>query len=253
MEVSLIVLICLAGFLGAVVDAIVGGGGLITIPALLATGMPTHLALGTNKFASSMGTISSSYHYYRSGEMSFKVLKYLLPFSLIGSAIGVLTVLAIEPDFLRGFIIIMVLAIGLYTLIKKDLGIHNTFSRLTKKKILIAMVLALGLGFYDGFFGPGTGSFIIFGLIGIFGYDFKKASANSKLMNFTSNFTALVLFLLNGQIMFKYGIPMAFSMIVGGKVGAHFAVSKGAKFIKPVFLLVSFVLVIKMTFDLLGG
>lgn len=249
----MIILVCIAGFLGAMVDAIVGGGGLITIPALLAAGLPTHLALGTNKFASSMGTIASSYHYYKSGNVSFKLLKYLLPFSLIGSAIGVLTVLAINPDFLKGFIIIMVLLIGVYTLAKKDLGLHNKFDGITKKKIMMAIALALGLGFYDGFFGPGTGSFIIFGLIAIFGFDFKKASANSKLMNFTSNFTALVLFLINGQILFKTGIPMAISMVIGARVGAHLAVTKGARFIKPVFILVSFALVIKMCFDIVGG
>lgn len=249
----MILFICIAGFFGAMVDAIVGGGGLITIPALLAAGLPTHLALGTNKFASSMGTISSAYHYYKSGEVNFKLLKYLLPLSLVGSAIGVLTVLAIDPSFLKVFIIFMVLIIGLYTLLKKDLGLHNRFTGLNKKKIVLAMGLALALGFYDGFFGPGTGSFIIFGLIGIFGYDFKKASANSKFMNFTSNFTALVLFLINGEIMFKIGIPMAIAMIVGAKVGAHLAVKNGARFIKPVFVTVSFALVIKMGFDLIGG
>ncbi len=202
MSITLISIIvaCTAGFFGAVVDAIVGGGGLITTPALLAIGMPTHLALGTNKFASSMGTISSSYHFYKSGNVNFKMLKYMLPFSLIGSMLGVLAVLAMEPDFLKVLIIIMVIIIGTYTLVKKDLGLKDCFTGLTKKKIALGIGLALMLGFYDGFFGPGTGSFLIFGLIHIFGYDFKKASANSKLMNLFSNITALVLFVLNGKI-----------------------------------------------------
>lgn len=248
-----IIIVCLAGFLGAMVDAIVGGGGLITIPALMATGMPTHFALGTNKFASSMGTISSAYHYYKSGEVNLKLLKYLLPLSLIGSAIGVYSVLLIDPEFLKSLIVVMVLIIGTYTLVKKDLGINNNFTGLTKKKIIFCMILAVGLGFYDGFFGPGTGSFIIFGLIHILGYDFKKASANSKFMNFTSNFTALILFLVNGRILFSYGIPMAFSMMIGAKVGAALAVKNGAKFIKPVFIIVSFALVLKMVFEMFGG
>jgi len=248
-----IILVCVAGFLGAMVDAIVGGGGLITIPALMATGMPTHFALGTNKFASSMGTISSAYHYYKSGEVNLKLLKYLLPLSLIGSAIGVYSVLLIDPEFLKSLIVVMVLIIGTYTLVKKDLGLINNFTGLTKKKIILCMVLALGLGFYDGFFGPGTGSFIIFGLIHIVGYDFKKASANSKFMNFTSNFTALILFLVNGRILFAYGVPMAISMVIGAKVGAALAVKNGAKFIKPVFILVSFALVLKMVLEMFGG
>lgn len=242
--------ICIAGFLGALVDAIVGGGGLITTPALLAAGLPVHLALGTNKFASSMGTFSSAYHYFKSGNVNFKVLKYLLPFSLIGSSIGVMTVLAIDPEFLRVLIIFLVVIIGLYTLLKKDLGIHNKFKGITKGKIVLGVLIALVLGFYDGFFGPGTGSFIIFALISIFGFDFKKASANSKLMNLTSNATALFLFLINGQIWFYVAIPMAISMILGAKVGAELAIKKGASFIKPVFILVSFSLVIKMSMDL---
>lgn len=251
MSILSIVVVCLAGFLGAMVDAIVGGGGLITTPALLAVGLPVHLALGTNKFASSMGTFSSTYHYYKSGNIRMNVLKYLLPFSLIGSSIGVLTVLAIDPEFLRVIIIFLVIIIGLYTLFKRDLGLHDTFSGTTKMKIVLAIGVALILGFYDGFFGPGTGSFLIFALISIFGFDFKKASANSKLMNLTSNTTALFLFLYHGQIMFAVAIPMAISMIIGAKVGAELAIKKGATFIKPVFIIVSFSLVIKMTIDLL--
>jgi len=247
--ITSILLACVAGFLGAVVDAIVGGGGLITTPALLAIGLPTHLALGTNKFASSMGTISSSYHFYKSGNVNFKMLKYLLPFSLVGSMIGVLSVLAIEPDFLRVLIIILVVVIGIYTLVKKDLGLKDNFIGLSKKKIGLGIALALTLGFYDGFFGPGTGSFLIFGLIHIFGYDFKNASANSKLMNLFSNTTAFVLFLMNGKILFAVAIPMSICMVIGAKVGAKLAIRKGATFIKPVFIMVSFALVVKMGFD----
>ncbi len=251
MSLLSIIIVCLAGFFGAVVDAIVGGGGLITTPALLAVGLPIHLALGTNKFASTMGTFSSSYHYYKSGNVNMKLLKYLLPFSAIGSAIGVFSVLALNPDFLRVLVIVLVFIIGGYTLIKKDLGLVDRFSGINKKKIKKGTMLAFPLGFYDGFFGPGTGSFIIFGLISIFGFDFKKASANAKLMNLTSNVVAFLLFLTHGKIMFQVAIPMAICMAIGAKVGAHLAIKKGAGFIKPVFILVSFALVIKMIFDLI--
>ncbi|MDM8534008.1 TSUP family transporter [Clostridiaceae bacterium HSG29] len=251
MSLLSIVFICLAGFFGAVVDAIVGGGGLITMPALLAVGFPIHLALGTNKFAAVMGTFSSSYHYYKSGNVNFKLLKYLLPFSAIGSALGVLSVLALSPDFLRVLIIFLVLIIGTYTFIKKDLGMVDRFDGITKKKIRKGTFLAFPLGFYDGFFGPGTGAFIIFGLVSIFGFDFKKASANAKLMNLTSNLMAFLLFLTHGKIMFEVAIPMAICMAIGGKVGSQLAIKKGATFIKPVFIVVSFALVIKMIFDLI--
>lgn len=113
------------------------------------------------------------------------------------------------------------------------------------------MLLALIFGFYDGFFGPGTGSFLIFGLIHIFGFDFIKASANTKMLNLASNLTALVLFLINGKVYFLVGIPMAISMVIGAKVGAYMAINKGSKFIKPVFVIVSLLLVIKMGIDVL--
>lgn len=250
MSLITITLICLAGFLGSAIDAIVGGGGLITMPALIAAGLPTHIALGTNKFASSFGTISSAYHYYKTGNVNFKLLKFLLPFSFAGSALGVLAVLSMDPEFLRIVIIMLVLLIGTYTLLKKDLGIENKFLGLTSKSIMIGIFMAFGIGFYNGFFGPGTGSFLIFALIWIYGFDFKKASANAKLMNLLGNVTALILFLLSGKVSFIVGIPMAISMIIGGKVGAKMAITKGASFIKPVFVIVSFALVIKMGIDL---
>ncbi|QRN85710.1 TSUP family transporter [Clostridia bacterium] len=246
-----IIFICFAGFFGAFIDAIVGGGGLITVPALLAAGLPTHIALGTNKFAASFGTMSSSYHYYRSGNINFKLLKFLVPLSLIGSALGVKTVLSIEPKYLSILIIFLVFSIIIYTAFKKKLGLEENFKGIVFETVAKGMLLALALGFYDGFFGPGTGSFLIFGLIYIFGYDFKKASANSKILNLTSNSTAFILFMLNRQINYSIALPMALSMIVGAKLGSHMAINKGSKFIKPVFLIVSLSLVIKMIFDLL--
>lgn len=245
-----LLLICLASFFAALVDAIVGGGGLITIPALLATGMPTYLALGTNKFASSFGSLSSTLAFLKGGEVNTKLMKYLLPFSLIGSAIGVWVVLRVDPEFLRALIIVLVLGIGLYTLFHKELGLKNNHVKLTKKSISIGMLMALGIGFYNGFFGPGTGSFLIFALIAIFGFDFKKASANAKMLNLTGNAIASVLFLINGEVTFYYAIPMAISMMIGGQVGAKLALTKGSKFIKPVFVVASFSLVIKMIIDM---
>lgn len=244
--------ICLAGFFAALVDSMVGGGGLISVPALLATGMPTHLALGTNKLASGSGAISSVYHYYKSGSVNMKVIKRLAPFSLIGSAIGVNVVLGINPDFLKMIIIFLVAIIGVYTLANKKLGLEDHYVEPTKDKYIKGTCLSGVIGFYDGFFGPGTGSFLIFGLVNIFGFDFKNAAANAKFLNMMSNLTAVLIFLLNGQVAFQYGIPMALSMIVGAKVGTNFAVKGGAKFIKPVFVLVSFTLVAKMAFELIA-
>lgn len=245
----LILVICLTGFFAAMVDSMVGGGGLISLPALIATGIPTHLALGTNKFAASSGAISSSYTYFKSGNVNKNVIKYLFPFSVIGSIIGVNVVLGLNPDFLKVVIIVLVAVICVYTLVNKNLGLEDKYTPPTKDKYAKGVGLASALGFYDGFFGPGTGSFLIFGLIHIFGFDFKKAAANAKLLNLGSNLTAAILFLINGQVAFKYGIPMAISMIIGAKVGTLLAIKGGSKFIKPIFVIVSFVLVVKMGID----
>lgn len=246
-----LVIICLAGFFAALVDSMVGGGGLISVPALLATGIPTHLALGTNKFASSTGAISSAYHYLKSGNLNKKVLVRLVPFSLIGSAIGVNVVLGLNPDFLKAMIIFLVAIIGIYTLVNKNLGLVDHYVEPTAFTFVKARFMAIIIGFYDGFFGPGTGSFLIFALIKLFGFDFKKAAANGKVLNLASNIAALFLFLINGKVVLYYAIPMAISMMIGARVGTHLAVTKGSKFIKPIFVIVSFALVAKMAFEMI--
>lgn len=249
MSIGALLFLCAAGFIGALVDAIVGGGGLITIPALLAVGLPTHMALGTNKFGSSLGTIASAYHYYKGGKVNTKLIKKLVPFSALGAMIGVSTVMLISPDFLKKLIIVLVFVIGGYTLFKKELGMESKFSGFTKKSIACGMAMALIIGFYDGFFGPGTGSFLIISLIGLYGFDFLQASANTKLLNLTSNLVALSLFILHGKVVFSIGIPMALAMIAGAKVGAHIAIKGGSRYVKPAFVAMTFLLAVKMTYE----
>ena len=243
------VMICVAGFFAAFVDSMVGGGGMISIPALMATGIPTHLALGTNKFAASSGSISSVYHYFKSGTLEKKILLPLLPLSLIGSALGVLAVLAINPNFLKVLIIVLVSIMIVYNLLNKNLGMVDTYESHTSHDQLKAQGFTFTIGFYDGFFGPGTGSFFIIMLIHIFKVDFKRAAANAKTLNLASNIAALVVFAFSGQIYFLIGIPMAISMILGAKVGTRFALKKGAKWIKPIFNVVSISLVLKLLIE----
>lgn len=241
-----LIIICVAGFFAAFVDSIVGGGGMISIPVLLATGMPTHLALGTNKFAASSGAISSAYHYFKSGNLNKKILYPLVPLSLIGSTIGVLCVLAINPDFLKNLIIILIAIMLVYSIVNKNLGVYDGYTGHTPKERLKGQFFTTIIGFYDGFFGPGTGSFFIMMLIHIFKLDFKKAAANAKVLNLASNMAALFMFLLNRQVAFQIGIPMAICMIIGAKFGTQFAVKKGTKWIKPIFSLVTLGLLVKM-------
>lgn len=246
-----IILLCAAGFLSAFVDSIAGGGGLISVPAFMLSGLPPAYVLGTNKFSSSFGSGTSSVKFIKSGRVNFKLLKYLLPFTFIGAALGVKTVLAINENILNVLVIIMVLLIGIYSLFSKTLGLENKFKGINKKNVFPGIMLAFSLGFYDGFFGPGAGSFIIFGLIKIFGFDFVNSVGNAKLMNFVSNITALVLFALSGKIYYVYGLPVAISMIIGARIGTKVAINKGAKVIKPIFITMSLAVAVKLLFNML--
>lgn len=241
-----IIIICIAGFFAAFVDSMVGGGGMISIPALIATGMPTHLVLGTNKFAASSGSVSSVYHFYRSGHLKRRILMPLLAFPLMGSVIGVVCVLAINPDFLKNIIIVLLVGMIIYNTLNRRLGLTDNYTQHTSHDQLKGQGFALIIGFYDGFFGPGTGSFLIMMLIKVFKLDFIKASANAKVLNLISNGAALFIFLIHGQIAFRIGIPMAFFMILGARTGTLFAIKKGTKWVKPIFTLVSLALVFKL-------
>lgn len=246
-----IVLLCFAGFIASFVDSIAGGGGLISLPAFLLAGVPPHFALGTNKFSATAASFTSSIKYATSGKVNFKLLKVLIPFTLIGAAIGVNTVLLIDQKYLQGMVLIMVFAVGIYSLFSKTMGQENRFTELTGKNLALGIILSLSIGFYDGFFGPGTGSFLIFGLISIFGFDFINAGGNARILNFVSNVTALVLFALQGKIIYSYGIPVAISMIVGARFGTSMALSRGVKLVKPIFVTMSLAVAGKMLFSIL--
>ena len=242
-------IICALGFLAAAVDAIAGGGGLISLPALLMVGVPPHLALGTNKFAASLASLNSSITFARSGKVHFKLVKWQIPFTFIGAALGVWAVLSVSSGFLNKAVLILILLVGIYTMLHKNLGLEDKFQGLNSYNIVIGCLFALILGFYDGFFGPGTGSFLIFSFITVFGFDFVAASANSKVLNFTSNFASLLLFAWNGKILFSYGIPMAIFMILGSFIGTRLAIQRGAKLVKPIFITMSLLVAAKLIYQ----
>jgi hypothetical protein len=246
MALTSIIFICLAGFLAAAVDAIAGGGGIISLPAILATGVPPHFALGTNKFASTCGSLTSSFRFAKSGKVHFKLVKFQIPCTVLGAALGVYTALRVDEGFLNWFIVFMIFAVALYTTFKKDFGQTGKFTGLSPKKIGLGMCFAFGLGFYDGFFGPGAGSFLIFLFISVFGFDFTSASGNSKVLNFVSNVVSLILFAISGKIIYLVAIPMALSMILGAYVGSHIAIKNGAKVIKPIFITIALLLIVKL-------
>ena len=253
MGIGTILFLCFAGFIASAVDSIAGGGGLISLPAIMAAGIPPHLALGTNKFASSWASFTSTLTFAKSKKIYMPLIKYLIPCTLAGSALGVGTVLNISQKFLQVFIVVLIFAVAIYTTMKKDFGSENRFTGLTRKNINYGCIFAFALGFYDGFFGPGTGSFLIFLFISVFGFDFTQSAGNGKILNFVSNITSLVLFAFNGKIMYMAGIPMALSMIIGAWLGTKFAIKNGAKVIKPIFISIAILLSIRLLYNSFMG
>ena len=245
-----VLFLCAAGFLSAFVDAIAGGGGMISLPAYFAVGFPTHFTLGTNKFSATCGSIVSTFKFSKSGKVDKGIMKRLLPFTLLGASVGVITVLLMDPSVLKPIVLLLLLGVGIYSFFSKTVGMEDNFKGINKKNMILGILLAFSMGFYDGFFGPGVGSFLIFGLIKIYGFDFVRASGNAKAMNLTSNATSLVLFAINGKIKYLLGIPMALFMILGAQVGTKMALKQGAKFVKPIFVTMSLAVAGKMLFEM---
>lgn len=243
-----LIFLCTACFFAAFVDSISGGGGIISLPTFLLAGIPPHLALGTNKFTSCCSTFSSSVKFAQSNKVDFKVLKYLIPFSFIGAILGVTTVLSIKASYLNTIVLILLVLVGIYSFFSKTVGLEDRFDGFSRKNIFLGILLALVLGFYDGFLGAGVGAFLIFGLIKIFKFDFVRAGGNCKVMNFVGNVAAVLMFAIRGEINYKVGIPVALFMILGARLGAKVALNKGAKLIKPIFVTMALAVAIKMLY-----
>lgn len=239
------------GFLASFIDSIAGGGGIISVPALLFTGLPPSIALGTNKMASSMGSMVSSITYLRSSHVDTDLMKRLIPYTAIGAIIGVFTLSIIPSDILQPIIVILLLIITIITILKPNKKSDNVETiSLTSKNIFFLIFMAVCMGFYDGFFGPGTGSFLIFGF-SLLHFSFLKAAANAKILNFTSNIVSLIAFYFLDLIQFKYGIVMGLAMLPGAYFGSRLALTNGSKLVKPCFIVMTLLIVGKQIIELL--
>ena len=249
-SMEMISFLLVAGFVGAFIDSVVGGGGLISMPALMMTGLPPSVVLGTNKLAAICCSATSSISFLRSGKMDLGLIKYLFPVSLLGSILGAYTVRLIPPEFLKPLVVVMLILVAIYTVFKKDWGDTSTYQGVNQKMGILSGCAAFVLGFYDGFFGPGTGSFLIFVFL-MLGFDFVVAAGNAKALNMASNLGALATFLVFGSVNFVYGFTMGIAMIIGAIAGSKFAIAKGAAYVKPLFISVTTLLVGKQLWDLL--
>lgn len=235
------------GFTAGFVDSIAGGGGLITVPVLMSLGLDPRVALGTNKLQATFGSGSAAWHYGRAGAVSWRDSFRGFVLSFIGAAIGALAVQRLEPGFLKRLIPVLLLAVAVYVLFKPRLGAEDHPPRMPRLRFEI--IFGLGIGFYDGFFGPGTGTFWTMACMVFLGFNMTRATAYTKVMNFASNLSALLLFLLGGYVVYTAGLVMGIGQWMGAMLGSKMVIARGTKFIRPVFLTMVFALTIKLLFS----
>ncbi|MCG8637180.1 MAG: TSUP family transporter [Desulfobacterales bacterium] len=236
MDLSILTFILLffTGLLAGFVDSIAGGGGLIALPVLLSIGLPPQLALGTNKLQGSFGTLSATINFIRKGKASLSDNMSGIAFTFIGAVTGAWAIQQIQGGFIRHLIPFMLLFVFVYTLTAKDLGSVQRRAKMGKN--MFFMIFGLLLGFYDGFFGPGTGAFWTGALLILLGLDMTTATGTTRIMNFTSNIVALAVFIIGGNVLYSAGLTMAGGQIIGARIGSGMAIKKGAPFIRPIFL-----------------
>jgi uncharacterized protein len=246
-----IFIVTLASLLAGFVDAIVGGGGLILVPTLFAVypaAAPATL-LGTNKGASVWGSLFAGWLYSRRVEIRWRTLMPAVALALLGSFSGAWLVTVISPEFLRKSLPVILLLILCYTLAKKELGHHHAPRFQGRSEMWATCSVGLVIGFYDGFFGPGTGSFLVFIFVRWLGYDFLNASASAKLLNVATNSAALVLFTFKGHVWWHLVLPMAVANVAGSLLGTRLAMKHGSGFVRVMFIVVVGALIVKTSYD----
>jgi len=235
--------LCGFAFLAGFVDAVVGGGGLIQIPALFlflspAVSSDAVRVLGTNKLASFCGTSVAMVQYARRVPIAWGTILPAALSAFLFSALGALVVSKIHSDFLRPLVLVLLVAVGAYTVLRPDLGSRHRPVYQGRMAALLGAGVGAVIGFYDGFFGPGTGSFLIFALVGLFGFDFLAASAGAKVVNVATNVAAILYFANGDKIAYGYALPMGLCNILGALAGARLAIFKGSRFVRGFFLVV---------------
>ena len=248
MSVDLLTLVALGfvGMLAGFVDAIAGGGGLIALPALLSAGIPPIAAFGTNKVQSVIGTAMAATTYWRKGFVSLPDLAIAIGLTFSGAFLGALTVQGIDTSLLSYAVPVALICIALYFTFAPKLTDADSHARL--KFAAWVPVMGFAIGFYDGIFGPGTGSFLTMGFVTLFGLGLTRAAGNTKVLNLTSNLGALALFIPSGDVIWPVAFAMAIGQLIGGYVGALTGIRFGAKLIRPMVVIISIVLALRLLF-----
>ncbi|MDX1346085.1 MAG: TSUP family transporter [Sedimenticolaceae bacterium] len=246
-ELGDIVFLFIVGGVAGFVDAIAGGGGLLSIPALLWTGMSPIQAIATNKLQASMGSFTATANYVRHGLVSPRQLWFAVLMTLLGSMTGALLVQRLPNAWLETLVPVMLILIALYFLFSKKIRLESGEQRISLTAF--SVLIGFTIGFYDGFFGPGTGSFFTIAFVLLLGYALPRAIGGTKLLNFTSNVVALGVFILSGHILWLAGIVMGSGQIIGSYLGSHLAVKHGARLIRPMLVTISILMSIKLLLD----
>ena len=227
------------------IDALAGGGGLITVPALLATGINPIQALATNKLQSSAGSLTASLYFIQRKVVNLREMRFVILCTFVGSVFGTVLVQMIDTSFLSSLIPILLIAIALYFYFAKNMEGGE-------QKITLH-AFALSAGFYDGFFGPGTGSFFAAAFVALLGYAIPKATAHAKVLNFTSNIASLLFFILGGQVVWSLGLVMIAGQFLGARIGARMVLTRGQQIIRPLIVIVSVIMSARLIWQNMGG
>jgi uncharacterized membrane protein YfcA len=239
-----ILLLFTTGLAAGFVDSIAGGGGLITLPVLLSLGLDPKKALGTNKLQATCGSGSATWHYARAKTVPLTDCARGFICSLLGAALGTLAVQRLDPSALKRAIPILLIAVALVVLLRPQMGSTDIPARM--RRSWFDVLFGLGIGFYDGFFGPGTGTFWTMAYVLVLGFNLTKATGYSKVVNFASNLSSLVFFLWQGNIYFAAGLAMGVGQILGAKIGSGMVITRGTKFIRPIFITVVLAIAVKL-------
>ncbi len=251
MSIEIAIFLAIASGFAGFVDAMAGGGGLIQLPSLI-IGLPNKelpLILGTNKVPSIFGTAAAARNYFKNIKLDIPLtLTMMLP-AFIGSIAGAAMAAFVPVGFFRPFIVLLLILVAIYTWKKPELGMAENLKFTHSKRLVIVALIGFLIGFYDGIFGPGTGTFLVFFLVSVIGYAFLKASGTAKLVNIATNAGAILSFQLTGHIWWQLGLLLAVANVTGAIIGSHMAIKGGSALVRKVFLAVIFLLIARVAWD----
>jgi uncharacterized membrane protein YfcA len=251
-EIHLLVLLCLVAFCAGFVDAIVGGGGLIQTPAalIILPAFPVASVIGSLKIPSFSGTSLAVVQYLKKVSLNWKLVTITCTIAFFASFAGSRLLTIVSNSFMRPVLLVVLTGVAIYTFSKKNFGQHEAKAHSEKRELWYAIATSLVIGFYDGFIGPGAGSFLILAFVSLLGFDFLHASAHAKLVNLSTNLGSITLFLIQGKIIWLIALPMAASNAIGGAIGANLAIAKGNKFIRIFFLFIVIATLLRFMYDI---